>query len=142
MTSATVVTGRHGEFVVGNARVARTKQWQVNPKLATKSEWGDSDSGGYTNRAPGRFDATFTAEGVYDTSIEAYDLFMPGDILLAVLWMDSTSLYWYFPRALCEDFNLMVNIDSEEVEGWTSAWGADGIFYKPGGAGAPSANLP
>lgn len=142
MSSATALTGRTGKFVVGSTLVARSKQWGVNPKLASVSEWGDSDSAGYTNRAPGRFDATFTAEGVYDTVVEVFDLFMPGDILTAVLWQNNVSLYWVFPRALCSDFQLSVNMDTEEVEGWTSAWGADGIFYKPGGAGAPSETLP
>lgn len=142
MTSATSLIGRNGKFVVGTSRVARTKQWVVSPKLASSSEWGDSDSAGYTNRAAGRKDATFTAEGVYDTAVEVYDLFQPGDIVHTVLWMDATSLYWDFPRALNSEFQLTVNIDTEEVEAWTSSWGADGIFYYPGAAGAPADTLP
>lgn len=142
MTSATSLTGRNGEFVVGSYRVARTKQWAVNSKLATKSEWGDSDGGGFTNRAAGRREATFTAEGVYDIVIEVFDLFAPGDIALSTLWMNSLNLYWYFGRALNDDFQLTVNIDSEEVEGWTSAWGSDGVFYRPGEQGAPAASIP
>lgn len=142
MTSATSLIGRYGKFVVGSTRVARTTQWQVNQKLATQSEWGDSDSAGYTNRAPGRLDATFSAEGKYDTVVEQFDLFAPGDILQCALWQDATSLYWAFPRALNQEFSLTVNIDSEEVEAWTSGWGADGIFYQPGDSGAPSYSLP
>ena len=142
MTSETALTGRNGKFVVGTSLVARATTWAVNPTNATGSEWGDSDSAGYTNRAAGRRDSTFTAEGKYDTSDEVFDLFVPGDILIATLWMDATSLYWDFPRALCQDFNLTVDIDTEEVEAWTSAWGADGIFYRPGQAGAPSRTLP
>lgn len=141
MSSENTLTGRLGEFVIQTTRVARTKQWQVNPKLATKSEWGDSDSGGYTNRAPGRRDCTFTTEGVYDTTNEVFDLFAEGDITIAVLWMNA-SLYWDFPRAMCDDFNLMVNIDTEEVEGWTAAHGADGVFYRPGESGATARTLP
>lgn len=142
MTSTTSLIGRYGKFVVGASRVARTKQWQVSPKLATSSEWGDSDSAGYTNRAPGRKDATFTAEGVYDTAVQSFTLFQPGDILKCVLWMDATSLYWVFPRALNSEFQLTVNIDSEEVEAWSSSWGADGIFYYPGQSGASAETLP
>jgi hypothetical protein len=136
MSSENTLTGRNGKFFVDTVFVARTTQWAVNPKMATSSTWGDSDSCGYTNRAAGRKDATFTAEGKYDTTDEVYDIFMPGDILTAVLWMDNTSLYWDFPRALNEDFNMTVNIDTEEVIGWTSSWGADGIFYRPGDANA------
>ena len=142
MTSATSMTGRNGKFVVGSYRIARTTQWQVNQKLASSSEWGDSDSGGYTNRAPGRRDATFSAEGKYDTAVEQFDIFAPGDILTCALWQDATSVYWAFPRALNSEFQLTVNIDSEEVEAWSSAWGADGIFYQPGDPGAPSYVLP
>ena len=142
MTSSTAKTGRNGKFVVASSQVARAKSWQVSPKLASTSEWGDSDGEGYTNRAAGRKDATFTAEGVYDTDSEVYDLFAPGDISLAVLWMDATSLYWYFGRALCSEFQLSVNMDSEEVIGWSSGWGADGIFYYPGQSSAPPASLP
>ena len=142
MSSENTITGRNGKFVVGLALVARTTQWGVNPKLASSNEWGDSDSGGYTNRSAGRRDATFTAEGKYDTTDEVFDLFQPEDVAIAVLWLDNVSLYWDFPRALCSDFSLTVNIDSEEVIGWSSSWGADGPFYHPGQAGATARAMP
>jgi len=142
MTSENTLTGRLGRFVVGTTLVARSTKWAVNPKLATSNEWGDSDSGGYTNRSSGRRDATFTSEGKYDTTNEVFDLFAEGDISIAVLWMNTTSLYWDFPRALCSDFGLEIDIDGETVVGWTSSWGADGIYYRPGQAGATSRTLP
>lgn len=142
MTSANSLTGRLGNHQVGSALVARCKEWAVAEKLASTSEWGDSDSGGYTNRAAGRKDGTFTSNGVYDTTDEAFDLFSPGDIVKSVLWLNDTSLYWDFPRSLNSEFNLTVNIDTEEVIGWTSSWGADGIYYHPGQSGAPSETLP
>lgn len=141
MTGETALTGRLGKFVVANTLVARTTQWSVNPKLATSSEWGDSDGEGYTNRAPGRRDATFTTEGKYDTENEVYDIFHPEDIAAVTLFMNAT-LYYHFPRAMCSDFSLIVNIDTEEVVGWTSQWGADGIFYRPGQEGTPSQSIP
>ncbi len=142
MSSENSLTGRNGKFVVGTSLVARITQWGVNPTLASSSEWGDSDSEGYTNRAPGRKDATFTSEGKFQTTDEVYDLFQEGDIAIAVLWLDATSLYYDFPRALCNDFQLTVNVDTEEVLAWTSAWGADGRFYRPGEAGATVRALP
>jgi len=141
MSSLNTVTGRNGEHVVGSTRVARITQWQVNPTLATKSEWGDSDCDGYTARAAGRRDATFTSEGKYDTTNEVWDLFQPGDVAISVLWMNA-ALYWDFPRSLCDDFNLTVNVDTEEVIGWTAGWGADGIYYYPGQSGATTRTLP
>lgn len=142
MTSSTALTGRNGKAVVGTTLVARATQWAVNPKLATKSEWGDSDGNGWTNRAAGRKDATFKWEGKFDTQKEIYDLFQPEDIFIAVLWLNNTTLYWDFPRAMCDDFNLTVNIDTEEVIGWTSSAGADGPVYYPGEPGATSRTLP
>lgn len=140
MSSSGTITGRNGEFVAGS-RVARVTNWAINPTLATSTEWGDSDTEGYTARAAGRKDATFTAEGKFETTNEVYDLFRPGDTVEAILWMNNT-LYYYFECALCLDFNLTVDIDTEEVVGWTSNWGADGKYYYPGESGAPSATYP
>jgi hypothetical protein len=139
--TTTALTGRNGKFVVGTTQVARVTQWSVEPKLASSSEWGDSDTAGYTARTAGRRDCTFSSEGKYDTVAEQYDVFFPGDKAVAVLWMNAT-LYWDFPCALCSDFSLSVNIDSEEVIGWSSNWGADGIFYYPGQSGATTRTLP
>ena len=136
MSSENTLPGRLGRFVVGATTVTRTKQWQITRTLASKSEWGDSDGGGWTNRAPGRNDATFTAEGVFDISDEVFDLFQPGDIAIATLWLNNTTLYWDFPRAMNDNFQLTVNVDTEDVIGWTSSWGADGRVYYPGEAGA------
>lgn len=142
MSSENTLTGRLGRHVVETTLVARLKQWQVSKTLATKSEWGDSDSAGFTNRAAGRKDATFTTEGVYDSSDEVFDLFQPEDLVISALWMNNTTLYWAFPRSLNSDFGMTVNVDSQEVIGWTSSWGADGIFYFPGEAGAPAYVMP
>lgn len=142
MTSENTLTGRNGKFVVDDTLVARITKWDVNPKLASSNEWGDSDSGGYTNRSRGRKDATFNAEGKYDTTDEIFDLFQEGDIAECVLWLaNSAGLYYAFPRALCSEFSISTVVDTEEVIGWTSGWGADGIYYHPGQAGAPSHTL-
>jgi len=132
MSSLTALTGRLGKFSIGGVDVARATSWAVNPKLANKSEWGDSDSAGYTNRAAGRRDCTFSAEGKFDTgaAFVIYDIFQPEDVVAAKLHLND-DLFWDFPRALCDDFKLTVNIDTEEVIGWTSEWGADGVFTAP-----------
>lgn len=142
MSSVNTLTGRNGKAVVDDSLVKKLTKWDVNPTLASNAEWGDSDSAGYTNRATGRRDATYTSEGKYDTSDEQFDLFAPGDTIEGVLWMDASALYWAFPRALCTDFTLAVDVDTEEVIGWTGNFGADGIFYRPGQSGAPTHTLP
>lgn len=134
---STALTGRNATFTVDSEQVARATNWDVNEKIAHVSEWGDSDSNGFTCRAAGRKDATFAANGKYDTDGiggESFgmDLFHPDDTCHAELdsgeASSSTSLAYDFPRALCNDFKISVNIDSEEVIGWTSEWGADGEF--------------
>jgi len=153
MTAIGTVTGRHGKFEVDDNLVARTTQWAVNHTQATTSEWGDSDSAGYTNRAHGRRDATFTAEGKFDVNEYAFSLFSIGnDYVRATLWMGAAidvvgqpldgkspnaALTWSFPRAMCMDFNLTVDMDTEEVIGWTASFGSDGIYYAPGATGHP-----
>ena len=139
MSNANTLSGKNGKFEVDAELVARTTQWSVNRKYASVSEWGDSDSAGYTNRLGGRKDSTFTTEGKFDTSDEVYDLFADDDVAAAYLWIDgvsTTKYFWEFPRSICTDFSLSVNIDTGEVIGWTSSWGADGIFYYPGQSGA------
>jgi hypothetical protein len=133
MSSETALSGRDGTFVVDSTQIARATRWNVDDSLAHTSEWGDSDSNGYTNRCPGRLDAKFAAEGKFDYQDEVYNIFASGDILEALLYL-SGSMYWTFPRALCMAFKLEVNIDTEEVIGWTSDWGADGEYYYPGEA--------
>jgi len=141
MSSTNTLTGKLGKVTVDGSLVARITQWEVRPALANTNEWGDSDSAGYTNRSPGRKDCTFTTEGKFDTTNEVYDLFQPGDSAQVTLWINAT-LYWDFPSALCTEFSLLVNVDTEEVVGWTASWGADGQFYYPGETGAPVRTLP
>lgn len=139
MSSETALTGRYGHILVDAETIARLTEWSVNPKLAHTSEWGDSDSAGGTNRAAGRQDCLFSAAGKFDTESYVFNLFYPGDICEVYLYMgwgsesDSTGGYpasdnwaWHFVRALCMDFKLTVNVDTEEVIGWTSDWGEDG----------------
>ena len=141
MTSPNTLTGRLGKHMVATTLVARITEFSVNPTLASTNEWGDSDSNGFTNRSPGRKDNTFDSGGKFDTDTEVFDVFQPEDNVQSSLWLNA-SLYWAFPRSLCTDFNLTVNVDSEEVIGWSASFGADGPYYFPGEAGAPSYSLP
>jgi len=139
--SGTSMTGRHGAFYIGNDRIARCTQWAVSQKPASVSEWGDSDGCGWTCRAPGRRDVTFTAEGKFDRTDAQWDIFVGGDYASAYLYprkpttcddpIPQDSWNFYFPRAVCMEFNLTVNIDTEEVIGWTSSWGNDGVVTLP-----------
>ena len=110
--------------------VARITRWEMKAALAGVKKWADSDTAGYMARSAGAKDCTFTTEGKYDFGSASYLLFAPGDTLAVALVMDST-LFWNFPMALCEDFNMIVNVDTEEVIGWSANWGINGPFFRP-----------
>jgi len=136
MGSQNTYSGRDGGVKVGGKWVARITSWNLTTNVQT-SEWGDSDSEGYTNRLAGRKDATFTTEGKFDSSSNpVYNLFAAGDVAEVILYVSTEGkgeLNWRFPRALCTEFSLNVNVDTGEVVGWTANWGADGKYYRPGG---------
>ena len=134
MSSENTLSGRNGKFSVAGTNVARCTTWDLTRTLSGGSEWGDSDSAGFTCRSPGRKDATFNSGGKYDSTSEVWDLFQPEDIAAVILRLDASTLFWNFPRALCNNFAMTVNIDTEEVIGWTSSWGSDGAFTYPGEA--------
>jgi hypothetical protein len=139
-SSATARTGELGKAVVDDTLIARITQWTFNPTSA-ESAWGDSDSGGYTNRVGARLDGTGNLTGKFDTSNKVYDLFMPGDTVKLVLW-ESAADYWVLECALITSFSVTYDQDSKEVVEWTADFGADGKYYYPGEAGAPVETLP
>lgn len=142
MSGTTARSGDEGKVVVDDQLIARTTAWTLN-KAASESAWGDSDSQGYTNRKKARLDGTGTITGKFDTTTKAYDLFQAGDLVELVLWeSEDDNDYWAFPSALIQNFELEYNQDTKEVVGWSSPFGADGKFYYPGEAGAPSHTMP
>ncbi len=134
--SSGALSGRDGRITIDDTKVARVTQWDVNPTLATTSEWGDSDTAGYTARLPGRRDATFTCEGKFDTNQPIWDQFIVGAQVEAVLFLrdNNSDAYWKFLCAVCTDFSMVLDVDTEEVVGWSATFGADGRFYHPGEA--------
>lgn len=138
--TSTAITGVLGKAVVDDVTVARLTQWSIDPS-AGDSEWGDSDGEGYTLVKSGRKGATGSCEGKFDTSKPQYAVFKLGDEVKLVLWLDA-SRYYAIPCAVITGFSLVVNVDTQEVVGWTANWKASGKFYYPGQSGAPSESLP
>lgn len=140
-----VIKGSGGKVVSGGTLLARVTQWTLD-NSSSETAWGDSDSEGFTNRASARKDGTGSLQGKFDRNQKFYNILKPGDIIGLDLWEDadqqSPSQPWIFPRALIQSFNLVFNQDDKEVVGWTANYGADGKFYAPGEAGAPSRSLP
>ncbi len=139
-SSDSVRRGNLGKVKVDNVSVARIKQWELTSSVE-ESAWGDSDSAGYTHRVQGRKDGTGSMVGVFDNDDPVYDLFDVGDTVELVLFETTTS-YWDFPCALIQNFNIVYNQDTKEAVEWNSDFGADGIFYRPGQAGAPAQTYP
>jgi len=132
--------GDVGEVVVDSTAIARLTQWQFNPQ-ANLSEWGDSDSEGYTNVRPARKSGTGSMEGKMDDTSEFYDLFSEGDEPELTLWA-TTTLFWNLPCAVISGYQLTVDTDSKEVVGWSADFSASGPFYYPGHASAPAKTYP
>ena len=137
---STARSGELGKAVIDDVLVVRLTQWTLTA-VVSESAWGDSDSQGFTNRKKAKRDATGSVTGKFDTDTTPYELFEEGDIAKLALW-ETTTAYWVFPRALMQNFKITYDQDTKEVVEWSSDFGADGIFYKPGAAGAPAQTLP
>jgi hypothetical protein len=141
-TSDGAVCGSDGVAAVAGTRVCRLTQWTFNPTTST-SEWGDSDSAGYTNRKGARKDGTGSLVGkMEDTQKVHQDLFMPGDTVQLTLWENATTDYWYMARALITNYSVTFDQDTKEVVEWNADFGADGKYFRPGEAGIPSQSFP
>jgi len=145
---STVLTGHGGKVMAKSISgayylIARIKQWNLTYNR-TEGVWGDSDSGGSTNRVGGRRDATGSITGVTDKDHPAYNDVLfdvddtnpnNNDMVTLLLWEDGNETtpkdYWYFPRALITSFAMGIDNDSKLPVDWTASFGTDGVFYKP-----------
>ncbi len=144
----TALGGVGGRVVIDGNIIVRVKTWSLN-SVVSESAWGDSNSGGFTNRKPARADATGTIVGVMDDVTRIYSYFSGGDfvgrLVQLSLWEKLTSAGgaatrgWWFPCALIQGFDITLDMDTKEVVEFTMSWGSDGIYYRPGAAEAPDA---
>lgn len=139
-TGVTAQTGVLGKAIVDDVAIARITQWSVNTTVG-ESAWGDSDCGAFTVRKAARKDATGTVTGKFDTGTPTYTLFQSGDIVKLVLWENAAD-YWAFPSALIQSYTETVDVDTKEAIEWSATFGADGVYFRPGEAGAPVETLP
>ena len=139
-SSESVRTGNQGKAEIDDTPVARITVWELTVTVE-ETAWGDSDSAGFTNRVAGRKDCTGKVTGKFDNDDPAYDLFDVGDSVELVLWETENS-YWHFPCVLMQSYAVSYNMDTKEAVEWNADFGADGIFYRPGAAGAPSEVYP
>jgi hypothetical protein len=144
---STARTGRNGKVVIGGALMARATTWSINASVG-ETAWGDSGSEGYTNRKETRYDATGTIEGKFDEVSKVYGLapstgHLQGYVTSLVLWETTEAkTYWNFPCALIQTYQQQVNMDTQEVVGFSMTYGSDGKFWRPGQSGAPTVSLP
>lgn len=138
--SSSALAGTDGNVVVNSTRIARITQFSVNHSVQT-TVWGDSDSAGYQNTKGTRKGATGAFEGKFSTDHVVYELFSPGEGVALNLFENATRA-WVFPCVVITEFSMTVNVDSQEVVGWSASFSSDGIFYRPGDAANPGATLP
>lgn len=121
------------DFVNTGDSILRVTRWLVQETTDTSIEWADSDSAGYTIHAPGRLGARFDADGKYSGERPIFPYTRVGALVTAQLWIDRTVPYlcWDFELARCTSFKCSVDVDTEEIVGWSGSWIATGVFYKP-----------
>ena len=138
--STSVRTGNLAKVEVDGVAIARTTEWELTEEVEV-TEFGDSDSEGYTNAVPGRRKASGSMTGKFDNDEPVYDLMAAGDYVALVLWENTTS-YWAMPCVLITSFNIVYNKDTKEPVEWTADFTSDNIYYRPGQSGAPSETYP
>jgi hypothetical protein len=129
--STVVMGGDGGEVSIDGTNIARLTQWSFNAQCSI-SEWGDSDSEGYTMAKPARKSGSGSMEGKFDSGDSFYDLFKQGDEPAVNLYANLT-LAWALPCAVIGGYQLTVDLDSKEVVGWSSDFTASGKYTNPSG---------
>ena len=138
--ASTAITGVLGKAVVDDVKVSRITQWSFEPAVGD-TEWGDSDGAGFSLVKAGRKSGSGSIEGKFDTAKPQYAVFEIGDEVELTLWVDATR-YFAIPCAVVTGFSLSVNVDSQEVVGWTASFKSSGAYYYPGQSGAPTETIP
>ena len=77
---STARTGLNAKVVIDDTLMYRMTSFSINPKTS-ETAWGDSDSGGFTNRSAARKEMTGSVSGKYDEDRPPHQLCMPGDII-------------------------------------------------------------
>jgi len=138
--SETVARGNLGKVKVDTSVIARVTQFELTEQVEETS-WGDSDSGGTTNRAAGRSEVIGTIQGKFDNDSPVIVLFAAGDTVALVLFENLTR-YWNLPCALIRSYNVVIDTDTKKPVEWKAEFASDGPYYRPGAAGAPTVAYP
>lgn len=153
----TIVNGREGTVQI-NAAISggnhkgddpttstqlmyRVTQWTLE---ATSSpfEWADSDSDGYSNRAPTKLGATGTVTVKLDTGRFIYAMFNEGDYVnLSLFIRKGLDLQYNLPRAHIENLSWTVDPNLQEPIEVSFNFGNDGIYYTPANTKRPDPAL-
>jgi len=157
MGSVGAITGRHGAVYIQLplttqtwywTEIARITSWTINQKPISVTKWADSDTGGFVWNAPGPREATITTVGKFQIGIlSQWNMFRGGDYAALRLFVDNRDPFedgisveealrradrYEINPALCTEYNLTMNIDTEEVVGWTAEWVSCGEFSMTG----------
>lgn len=138
--SSTIRTSKASVVVIDDVLMLRVRNVTQNPN-STVFEWGDSDSGEFTNTIGTRKKTTGTISGLFDEDQRLYDIVREGQTSKLIIWEDATD-YWAFPCALLTNVNFTYDQDTKNPIEWAFDFGSDGVYFAPGEAGAPSESLP
>lgn len=138
--SSTIRTSKASKLVIDDVLVLRMTNATL-AAAANEHEWGDSDSGTYSNRIGTRRGCTGTITVKFDENQKLYSVVRELQISKLVLW-ENASDYWVLPCALIQNIDETIDTDSKDPIELSFGYGNDGIYYAPGESGAPVQSLP
>lgn len=138
--SSTIRTSKASKIVIDDVLVLRMRSASLNP-TTNVFEWGDSDSGEYSNSIGTRRKCSGTVGGLFDENQKPYSIVRENQIAKLVLWENTTD-YWVLVCALISNYQQTLDQDTKNPIEWSFDYQNDGIYYAPGEADAPTESLP
>jgi hypothetical protein len=121
--AADVICGKEGSVVIGATELPEITMWSFNPTITTQS-YASNKTNGFKRKVCGSKDATGSLEGKWDRTDPITDHFTEGSTVTLLLHLDTTRKITV--PALITGMTIEVNIDDNEIEGWTADFEADG----------------
>lgn len=142
-------TGEEATVVLNDVVVVRSVSWSVNENPNVQ-EWGDNNSGKYTNRRVTRLSATGSVAGKLDCdkninihSHSASNQKLSELSAELILWeANAGNCYWAFPCVVITSSTHEADMETNEITTWAFDFGSDGEYFRPGESGAPSKDYP
>lgn len=120
---AVPICGKSGDVKVGADSLPEITKWSFKPSVAVQ-EYASNKSNGFKRKVCGVKSGSGSIEGKWNINDPITDHFVEGDYVTLLLHLDSTRLVTV--TALIKSFDLEVDINDNQIEGWSAEFDADG----------------